>query len=48
MGAGAAQRVKMVRWAVGREMLIAWLLTIPASAALSALFYLVISGLDSN
>ena len=48
MGAGAAQRVKMVRWAVGREMLIAWLLTIPASAALSALFYLLISGLDSN
>ncbi|MGH2582401.1 MAG: inorganic phosphate transporter [Anaerolineales bacterium] len=48
MGAGAAQRVKMVRWGVGRDMLIAWLLTIPASAVLSALFYLLIAKLSSN
>ncbi len=39
MGAGAAHRVSKVRWRVGYEMLIAWALTIPISAALAALLY---------
>lgn len=42
MGAGAAERANMVRWQVGREMLTAWLLTIPASAAMAALAALLI------
>jgi inorganic phosphate transporter, PiT family len=42
MGAGAAERINMVRWQVGQHMLVTWLLTIPASAILSALIYLVI------
>ena len=37
MGAGAAERVKMVRWQVGREMLTAWLLTIPVAGLIAAL-----------
>jgi len=40
MGAGAAERLSKVRWQVGREMLTTWLLTIPATAAASALLYL--------
>jgi PiT family inorganic phosphate transporter len=40
MGAGAAERLSKVRWQVGREMVTTWLLTIPATAAISALLYL--------
>lgn len=39
MGAGSAQRFTKVRWQVGYEMLIAWVLTIPVSALLAALLY---------
>jgi PiT family inorganic phosphate transporter len=43
MGAGAAERISKVRWQVGREMVTTWLLTIPTTAALSALFYLILN-----
>lgn len=39
MGAGSAERLSMVRWLVGYEMLVAWVLTIPISALLAALLY---------
>lgn len=39
MGVGAAERVNKVRWGVAGNILAAWFLTIPASAALSALLY---------
>lgn len=39
MGAGAAQRVTKVRWQVGYEMLIAWVLTIPIVAILAIILY---------
>lgn len=39
MGAGSAERLSKVRWYVGYEMLIAWVLTIPVSGLLAALFY---------
>jgi PiT family inorganic phosphate transporter len=42
VGVGAAQRVSQVRWGVTREILMAWLLTIPISAILAAGLYLVI------
>jgi PiT family inorganic phosphate transporter len=42
MGAGAAERVNMVRWRVGRDMLVAWLLTIPVAGVVAALCYLLI------
>ncbi|MBE0411287.1 MAG: inorganic phosphate transporter [Anaerolineales bacterium] len=45
MGAGAAERINMVRWQIAKHMLVTWLLTIPASAALSAIIYLFIQGL---
>lgn len=42
MGVGAAERVNMVRWQVAKEMLTAWMLTIPSTAVVGALIYLVI------
>lgn len=42
MGSGAAERVNMVRWQVGQEMLVAWLLTIPISGLIASLSYFVL------
>jgi PiT family inorganic phosphate transporter len=39
MGVGASKRVSAVRWGVARNMLVAWVLTIPVSAAVAALTY---------
>jgi PiT family inorganic phosphate transporter len=38
-GAGAARRASAVRWGVAGNVMIAWVITIPASAAVGALFY---------
>lgn len=43
MGAGAAERISKVRWQVGQEMLVTWVITIPASAVISAILYLPIN-----
>jgi len=45
MGAGSAERVKAVRWEVMREIVVTWVVTIPAVSILSIFFYLLISGL---
>jgi PiT family inorganic phosphate transporter len=39
VGVGAARRASAVRWGVAGRIVIAWLITIPASAAVGALFY---------
>jgi PiT family inorganic phosphate transporter len=39
MGVGASKRVSAVRWGVARNMLVAWVLTIPISAMVSAATY---------
>ena len=39
MGAGAAKRVSAVRWGVAGNIMMAWLLTLPAAAAIGALVY---------
>jgi inorganic phosphate transporter, PiT family len=44
IGAGAARRASAVRWGVAGNVAIAWLITIPASATVAALFYWLISG----
>jgi PiT family inorganic phosphate transporter len=43
MGAGATKRLSAVRWGVTRKIVGAWVLTIPASGAVSALTYVVFS-----
>ena len=43
IGAGAARRASAVRWQVAGNVATAWLITIPASAAVAAAFYLLVS-----
>jgi len=43
MGVGAAQRVKGVRWGTARKMVITWIITIPISAVMGALFFTIIN-----
>ena len=39
IGAGVARRESAVRWGVARNVVLAWLITIPASASVAAFFY---------
>ena len=39
IGAGVARRASAVRWGIARNVVTAWLITIPASGAVGALFY---------
>ena len=39
IGAGVARRESAVRWGVARNVVTAWLITIPASATVAAIFY---------
>jgi len=41
IGAGTARRASAVRWGVAQSVVMAWIITIPASAAVGALFYLL-------
>lgn len=43
VGVGATRRLSAVRWGVARQIVWAWVLTIPASAAIGALSYYAIS-----
>jgi PiT family inorganic phosphate transporter len=43
IGAGTARRASAVRWGVAGNVITAWLITIPASAAVGALFYLLVT-----
>ena len=37
VGVGAARRFSAVRWGITREILIAWVITLPAAALMAAL-----------
>jgi PiT family inorganic phosphate transporter len=41
MGSGIAKRLSAVRWGVAGNIVTAWLVTLPASAAIGALVYLL-------
>lgn len=41
IGVGSVKRLSAVRWGVTKNLLVAWILTIPVSAALAALIYFV-------
>jgi PiT family inorganic phosphate transporter len=43
LGAGAAQRLGSVRWGVGRQIFLTWIITIPGAAALGGLVYYFIN-----
>jgi PiT family inorganic phosphate transporter len=40
VGVGAARRTSAVRWNVAKDIVIAWVVTMPAAGAMGALFYL--------
>lgn len=42
-GVGAADEYKMVNWGIGKEIITAWLITIPCSALSAALLYFIIN-----
>ena len=39
MGVGAADEYRMVHWGVAKEIILAWFITIPLSAVVSAIIY---------
>ena len=41
VGVGAARRASAVRWNVAQEIVLAWVLTMPATALVGALFYML-------
>ena len=43
IGVGAAQRLSAVRWGVAKRIVWAWILTMPMSAVIAALSYLILS-----
>jgi inorganic phosphate transporter, PiT family len=43
VGVGAAQRLSAVRWGVAKRIVWAWILTMPMSAAIAALAYLLLT-----
>ncbi len=44
LSAGAAERLNKVRWGAMRSIVVAWMLTIPASALVAAAFYYFLQG----
>jgi PiT family inorganic phosphate transporter len=48
VGVGATKRLSAVRWGVAGQIVWAWILTIPASATIGMLTYLLVSALDRN
>ncbi|HEY3094283.1 MAG TPA: inorganic phosphate transporter [Nitrososphaera sp.] len=45
MGAGSTKRLSAVRWGLGRRIVYAWIITIPASAAIAASSLLIIKAI---
>jgi PiT family inorganic phosphate transporter len=45
VGVGAARRASAVRWGVAKDILIAWVVTMPAAAAVGAVFFMIAEGI---
>jgi PiT family inorganic phosphate transporter len=41
IGVGTARRVSSVRWNVAKDIVVAWVVTMPAAGLIAALFYLI-------
>jgi len=48
MGVGSVQRFSAVRWGLARNIIVAWILTIPAAALVAAISWKVLSFLNST
>jgi len=45
MGAGSSSRLSAVRWGIVRNIVIAWIITIPAAGLVAALLYMIMHSL---
>jgi inorganic phosphate transporter, PiT family len=45
MGVGSTRRLSAVRWGIGKRIVYAWLITIPASAAIASIIIIIIQGI---
>ena len=45
IGVGAARKASSVRWNIAGSIVIAWVITLPAAALISAFFYICVAGL---
>jgi inorganic phosphate transporter, PiT family len=45
IGVGAADEYRMVNWEIGKEMVLAWFITMPAAAAMAALLFTLLGRL---
>ena len=43
MGVGSVRTLRAVRWIWGQRIVVAWVLTIPCSAFMAAISYLIVS-----
>ena len=43
MGAGASQRLSALRWGVGANIVLAWVLTIPAAGLMAWVVYAILN-----
>jgi inorganic phosphate transporter, PiT family len=48
MGTGAAKRVSAVRWGVAGNIIAAWVLTLPAAAAVGGITYAIVAVLGTD
>jgi PiT family inorganic phosphate transporter len=46
VGVGAARRLSAVRWNVASNIVVAWIVTMPAAALVAALFYILAGSID--
>jgi inorganic phosphate transporter, PiT family len=46
IGVGAARKVSAVRWNIAANIVVAWIVTLPASALMAALCYLFVGFLS--
>jgi PiT family inorganic phosphate transporter len=42
MGSGSSQRISAVRWGIVRNIIVAWIITIPVSGLIAAFLYLIV------
>jgi len=45
MGVGAADEYRMVHWGIAKEIILAWFITIPLSAVVSAIIYILLNSI---
>ena len=46
MGVGSTRRLSAVRWGIGRRIVFAWLVTIPASTVIASIVIIIIQGIS--